>query len=383
VVGQPASDALVSDVAARLEKSGRFSGVEVRKRYLSIDDPSRILLVIVVDERPGVAADDLTPGAWKRVTASGMWLPVLGYEDGYGFSYGARFSFVDPIGPRSRVSVPLTWGGERQARVELERTFTGPAVARVAGGAGIHRRENPFYEIGDTRRDVWGRIESAPRSWLRAGVSLKSAAVDFADIADTLVTVGADLAVDTRVDPALPRNAVYATLAVERLRFDAASVGAPAGLAASEGTTGSTRVRFDGRAYLGLFRQSVLAVRAQSITARDPLPLFEKSLLGGLDSLRGYDAGTWADDNLAAVSTEWIVPLTSPLSVGRLGVKLFADAATAYPSRARLADQPFTWSYGVGMFLNATIFSIGLDVGWPDAGGGPNAHFQLGVRLSK
>ena len=82
VTGQEATDSLVADVKARLEKSGRFAGIDVRRRFLSIDDPSRVLIVIVVNERPGVSEDDLMPGPMKQVMASGMWLPVLNYQEG-------------------------------------------------------------------------------------------------------------------------------------------------------------------------------------------------------------------------------------------------------------------------------------------------------------
>ena len=40
VVGKPATDALIAEVTSRLEKSGRFEGVEVRKRFRSIEDPT-------------------------------------------------------------------------------------------------------------------------------------------------------------------------------------------------------------------------------------------------------------------------------------------------------------------------------------------------------
>ncbi len=107
---KPATDALLGDVKSRLEKSGRFDGVEVRKRYRSIADPDDILLVIVVDEVPGISDTDLTPGPLKRFRSSGMFLPILRYDDGYGFTYGVRVSFVDRLGPNSRVSVPLSVG---------------------------------------------------------------------------------------------------------------------------------------------------------------------------------------------------------------------------------------------------------------------------------
>ena len=124
VVGRPATDALVAEVGTRLERSGRFDGVDVRKRYRSIDNPDDILLMIVVDEVPAVSEDDLTPGPWKKLRSSGMFLPILHHDDGYGFTYGARVSFVDRLGPKSRVTIPLTWGGERQARAQLERSFS-------------------------------------------------------------------------------------------------------------------------------------------------------------------------------------------------------------------------------------------------------------------
>ena len=381
VTGEEASDALLAVVATRLEQSGRFAGVDVRRRFLSIDDPTRVLLVIVVNERAGVSDTDLTPGPMKRVMAGGMWLPVLDYREGYGFTYGARFSFVDVLGPRTRISTPLTWGGERQAQVEVERTFARRSVARVVGGGGITRRENPFYELGDTRQTFWGRAESAPRTWLRAGAQARYSSVSFGELeGEGLSTIGADVALDTRRDPALPRNAAFVSVGLERLAFDASAIGDPA---AGSGALSATRVALDARGYLGLVRQTVLAVRAQSVTASRTLPPFEQQLLGGMASLRGYDVGSNAGDNLAAMSAELLMPITSPLSLARLGVKLFADTGTVYAAGTALDDQRFRWGYGLGAFVNATVFTFGVDVGWREGGGTPNAHVQLGVRLTR
>ena len=70
-----------------------------------------------------------------------MWLPMLRYEDGYGFTYGARVSFVDVLGPRSRLSAPLSWGGERRATAEFERTFDRGPISRILMTGGVWRRE--------------------------------------------------------------------------------------------------------------------------------------------------------------------------------------------------------------------------------------------------
>ena len=364
VVGKPATDALVADVADRLEKSGRFDGVEVRKRHRSIDDPDDVLLMVVVDEFPGIDEFDLTPSPMKRFWSSGMFLPILHHQDGYVFTYGARVSFVDRLGPRSRISVPLTWGGERQARVQLERTFTRGPVDRISGEAGIGRRENPHYEIADRRTSYGARVESSVQRWLRLGAGAGVDDVKFGDVNDRLKRAGADVTLDTRVDPAFPRNAVHATFGWERLAFDAGR---------------ANRKTADVRGYLGLFGQTVLAVRGLSVTSDTPLPSYEHGLLGGSSNLRGFDAGFKADDNLAAVSAELRIPLTSPLNIGRFGVKAFVDAGTAYASGAKLKDQDLDHrGIGGGVYLHLTVLSLALDVA-KARGGDTRFHFGMGV----
>jgi len=64
-------------------------------------------------------------------------------------------------------------------------------------------------------------------------------------------------------------------------------------------------------------------------------------------------------------------------------VKLFADTGAVYDAGQAMGDQRFEWGYGAGVFLNATVFSFGLDLGWREGRGTPNAHVQLGVRLSR
>jgi hypothetical protein len=108
----------------------------------------------------------------KKFWSSGMFMPVLHSEDGYGFTYGARISFVDRFGPRSRITVPLTWGGERQARVQLERAFRAGPIERVTGEFGIGRRENPHTRSATlacrsaraSNRRRRGGFGSAPRA---------------------------------------------------------------------------------------------------------------------------------------------------------------------------------------------------------------------------
>lgn len=364
VVGKPATPALLAEVTERLEKSGRFDGVEVRKRFRSIDNPDDILLMIVVDEVPGITAADLTPGPMKKLASSGMFLPILRSEDGYGLTYGMRVSFVDRLGPRSRISFPVSWGGERQARVQLERTFASGPISRLSAEGGIGRRENPHFQLADTRTSVSARAESAVQRWLRLGGGGGVDEIKFGGQPDRLARAGGDITIDTRVDPAFPRNAVHASFGVERLSFDAGK---------------ANRRTADLRGYVGLFGQSVLAVRAMSQTATAPLPNYEKGLLGGANSVRGYDAGYRAGDNMAAVSAELRLPLTTPLSVGRFGIKAFVDAGTAYAHGAKLSEQRLDTGYGGGAYLHLTILSLSLDVARAQETGKFRWHFGLGV----
>lgn len=364
VVGKPATDQLIADVGIRLERSGRFDGVEVRKRFRSIENPDDILLMVVVDEVPGIDPLDLTPGPMKRFWSSGMFMPILHSEDGYGFTYGARVSFVDRLGPRSRVSVPVTWGGERQARVQLERSFKDGPIERVSGEFGVVRRENPHYEIADRRIGYAARVESAPARWLRLGAGGRVDDVRFGEITDRVSRAGGDVTIDTRVDPAFPRNAVHALFGIDRLSFDAGE---------------AMQKKADVRGYLGLFGQTVLAVRGVSITSNDPLPAYEHLLLGGAANLRGYDAGYKAGDNLIAVSAELRIPLTPPLNIGRFGVKAFVDAGAVYAAGEKLKDQDLVdRGVGGGVYLHLTVVSLSLDVARSRAGD-TRYHFGMGV----
>lgn len=365
-IGAPLTEADLRAAEERLRGSGRFDSVEVRKRLRSIDDPSDVLVIILVDEVAGITNENLTPGPLTRLRSLGMWLPVVDYADGYGWTYGARISFVEALGARSRISMPLTWGGERKAAVEIDRSWPRGPLTRVAAWGSIGRRNNPHFDVGETRRALGATAERAVAPWLRISGGATITNVRFGALDDTFVTPRAEVALDTRGDPAFPRNAVHVVAAIEQLRFD----GAPA-----------VRRHLDARGYIGVFRSAVLAVRAAGINASDPLPPYEQALLGGISTLRGYDFGARAGDNLAALSAELSVPLTSPLSVGRFGLKGFIDAGTVYAAGATLADQPFDRGAGVGVFITWAVIRMGLDVAWPIGAPSrrPNWHFGLGV----
>lgn len=362
--GQPFTDAILTQAQARLDESHRFRTVEVQRRYQSLTNLSAILLVIVVEERVAVTLRDPHPGPLRALRAHTMWLPVLRFEDGYGVSYGARFSLVDVVGPRSRISVPLTWGGERRATAEFERTFARGPLSRILATGGVWRRENPAFDEGDRRAGATLLAERALTSWMRIGADASTASVSFGSETDRLTTAGVRATVDTRHDPAFPRNAIYATVSWDQLWFDRAR--------------DTNRVSADVRGFVGLFGQTVLAVRAQQVRAEQSLPVFEQALLGGTESLRGFKLGFRNGDRLAAGSLELRMPVSSPRNIGRAGIALFADTGAAYDAETTLDRARFDTGVGAGWFLQLPALSFRLDVAH-GLGAGTRAHVTLGV----
>ena len=362
--GDAFTDAVLATVKARLEKSDRFREVDVLKRFQSLTDFSAVLLVIRLTEREGVSIDVPQPGPLRVLRANTMWLPMLRYEDGYGFTYGARVSFVDVFGPHSRLSAPLTWGGERRATAEFERTFDRGPITRILATGGVWRREHPSLDIGDRREGVTLLVDHAATPWFRIGGTASRASVHFGEISDTLSTAGLEATVDTRRDPAFPRNAVFASVRWERLWFDQAA--------------DTSRVDADVRGFVGLLGSSVLALRVQQSRAADPLPVFEQALLGGVASLRGFPLGFRYGDRMAAGSLEIRLPISSPRNVGRAGVAIFADSGATYDAHATLDHARYDTGIGAGWFLQLPALSFRLDVAH-GLGAGTRAHVTLGV----
>ena len=350
--GDPFRETTLEDVRKRLKASGKFDTIEVRKLYASIEDPSQVALVLIVNE--GAVRIDMPDEAGvaprivrKRGLHNFMFMPILDAEDGYGLTYGARVAFVGIARGPNRLSSPLTWGGLKRAGLEVEHTFTRGPLSRVEIGSAIQRRTNPAYEIDDDRQRLWARVERV-RGPVRLGATVGWQDVSFAEIDDRLKTFGADVAYDTRLDPILPRNAVYGLVSWERV--------------AGATTEPIDRLRLDGRGYLGLLGQSVLVVRALREDASVPQPLYLRSLLGGWSNLRGFEAGAFTGDTLVSGSLELRVPLNSPLQIARLGVNVFADVGTAYEKGMRLADQRLSRGFGGGGWITITALRLGLGV---------------------
>lgn len=350
-VGDPVDAETAQAVAARLRSGRRFVSVEVRKRFASIADPSQIALVIIVDEGPVSierTGDPAAPARLVRRRGAGLlYFPVLAFEEGHGVTYGIRVARPGVAGERTQLTMPFTWGGERRAGAQLDtRPASGP-FRRVEAGVSTARRVHPFYDVPDRRDRVVLRAETVVRKAVRADASAGWERVRFGGESDSLARTGASVTLDTRTDPLLARNAVFVRAAWEHVTprtgaFDVLEVGASG--------------------YVGLVRHWILVVRGTRRDASRALPPYEQSVLGGGATVRGFPAGSAVGDTLTAGSLELRVPLTSPLRLGKLGISVFADAATVYDEGERLRDQRFERGAGAGVWFSAALAHVSVSV---------------------
>jgi len=368
-LGQTVTAETLSAAEERLKQSGKFDSVEVRKRYRSLSDESDVAVLLIVHEKPGTfSAGGVIQRSTRPLGRVGdrlMFLPIVNYADGYGLTYGGRVSTIDLFGGGERLSVPLTWGGTRRAALEVDRTFKRGPFTRLESSIAIWQRENPRFEIDDRRVEWRGRAERRLARFVKLGGLASRSSVSFGELDDDLWTVGADAALDTRADPNFPRNAVYLGTGWTGLHIRSAP----------------ERIDLyttDARGYAGLFRQVVAAARVQYTTASARLPDYERLLLGGESTLRGFGAGAFDGDRLLVTSAEVRVPLTSVLHTARLGVLGFLDSGKSWDAPGHPSDSVWHQGVGGGVFLIAPLVRLNLDVAHGLDDGDTRVHLGVG-----
>jgi hypothetical protein len=377
-VGDALDAGSLEEIRRRLRGTGKFESVEVRKRYRSLTSTTDVALVLVVHEQPGVtsaaSSGSVVTRPLRRLTRRVLFLPIVSYADGYGFTYGGRVSTLDLLGAGERLSVPLTWGGTKRAALELERTFKRGPLTRVESSVAIWKRENPRFGLEDQRVELKGRAERQFGRLFRAGVGASRSSVDFGEFDDRVWTVGATGTFDTRGDPTFPGNAVVLSAGWTSLHFS------PRGTTSAPTAPSQrvTRYDTDARGYLRLLGQAVAAGRVRYTTSDAALPPYERLLLGGSSTVRGFRTGTFDGDRMLTSSAEVRLPITSVLSGAKLGVSVFGDAGQVWDVGASRKDADWHRGVGAGVFLIAPLVAINLDVARGLKTGDTRAHLSAG-----
>ena len=371
-LGDGAGPELTAAVRERLEASGRFETIDVRRLYRSLTATDEVALVIVVRERPGARWRNPVARALAGIGRRLMVAPILDHREGYGVAYGALTSFLDVFGSGSRLSVPGTWGGHKRIGLEMEAPVSGRVIDRLRAGGWRGRRRHPYFEVDDDRTG----LEVAVERGLPGGFRLNGRAawedVRFAARADRLFRSAVYLDYgDYRETPATARrNTVVVRAGIERL--------ATAGDRATV-----LRPRLDARAYASAGGQAVLAARVFFEGASAPLPPYERALLGGSPAargtLRGWPAGAAVGDRIAAASIELRLPVTSLLSEAQVGLRFFGDTAAVVDAPRSLRQASFLRGAGVGVFVMPPGFGVpvAIDVAH-DFAGGVRTHVSAG-----
>ena len=351
-IGMRVAPDVTANAAERLRATKRFDRVDVLKRYASLTDPTQIVVVVIVDEGAVSIQRTGDPNHPTRVVRRKwpnlLFFPLFNIESGYGVTYGARLTHPEPAGRDSRISFPITWGGRKRVAAEFEKRLTRGWLTRIEAGGSVSRRMNPLLDANDDRLAVWFRPEREITRSLRVRALTGWQGVSFQAVSDRFTSVGGEVVLDTRLDPFLARNAVFLQATRTRLDFQQREA--------------VNRTALEAHGYLGLVGQTILVASAKKDGADGPLPDYLRPLLGGPSSVRGFKTGTASGDSLVAGSLELRVPVTSPLSFGKVGVSAFVDAGTVYNDGQRLADQRLQRGVGGSLWFAAAFLRFNVAV---------------------
>lgn len=103
----------------------------------------------------------------------------------------------------------------------------------------------------------------------------------------------------------------------------------------------------------------------------EDLPLREKFLIGGSDTLRGYDYGELSGDRMVVLNAEFRFPIVDAVQ----GV-VFADAGNAFDAGEPVSLGDLKVGYGVGVRLDTPLGVLRIDYAFREDGG--RTYFSFG-----
>ncbi len=164
---------------------------------------------------------------------------------------------------------------------------------------------------------------------------------------------------DTRDDPASPSDGWYGSLQAEMAgRF-------------LGGDTDYTKYTLDLRHYIDTGEDTVVALRAMGGIADTELPEYEKFLLGGAQTLRGYDLFEFSGDTMLLFNLEYRWNVTENAQL-----VLFGDAGYAWELDQTIDFGDIKMGYGVGLRIDTPIGPVSLDYGIGEVGA--QTYFSIG-----
>ena len=134
-----------------------------------------------------------------------------------------------------------------------------------------------------------------------------------------------------------------------------------------------SKVNFDGRKFLpGLAEDQVWAFRTRLGTSDGELTPGNKFLLGGSETLRGYEFGEFSGEHLFLGNLEYRFLLEEQIT----GV-LFGDLGRTWDRGEELRPEGLNFGLGLGVRIDTPLGQVRLDYGWNDQGEG-RPYFSVG-----
>jgi len=352
-VGDHLEASAIGAIEDRLRDSGRFADAHAEWRYRSLTRRDRVVLLLTVHEKLSASKKFLV-------------LPRIHYNEDEKFSIGGRVSAKDLFGGGTLISVPVLIGGVDSVALEVSRHWD--SGTGIGGQFQWRQFENPFFKVRDERTGGGLWFERRFGSAFKVRLDGDYHDVEFGGEKDKLLRYGVGAAFDTRPSRAFPYDSVLVSADWQRVDPDA-------GVSAN-------RYRLELAGYKTVVGQVVLAARGVLHTADAPLPAYERPYVGGMVSLRGTKAGTFSGDSTALGTVEFRIPITSVLtgSIARVGFTVFWDTAAVWDYGEKLGGQRFHHGVGAGVYLQAPLVRLNLDVG-NNLEGNTRVHFGLGFRF--
>lgn len=353
--GMPLSSREISEIEERLLASGRLKTATVAVRYTTLDMSGPVVLVISVIESPSFS-DKL------------LVLPLIGSFKGYGFSYGAQVTTIDLLGMEERVSLPFTWGGTKQAGLEIEFDKNLPFASYLkAGFRYLDRDEHRVLKESDDRLQVHGEIGWSLNSDFYISTSYLYEDITYADQVETTSnTFAATFAFDTRPGSLFPYDSVYAAYTLAYRDYD-------------QLFEDSLINTFDVRLFKRVFGQSILAVQGVYSESENTQPIFNKAFLGGEFWIRGFDYPDELGDNFYIGTVELRIPLSKVTDPFNWGITAFYDYAGLWDVDQDRGDARIFQSTGFGGFVQLGAINIIGEIAVPTGDDPSDVRFHGGA----
>jgi len=328
----------LKDAEERLGGWWRLKSAAIEKRYRSLTEQSGVTLIIRVEEKR--VLDDIFIG------------PALEHTAEYGTGYGVRIRERGRLHHNEVLTITARFGSDQKYGLADEISFSFiPLVHGMRLGYHHVRYTQPFYDI-PIRGDLFtiGFFHTWRKSTFAFDILRDNISQDnFPD--EKWLKFRLSAMWELGDDDIFPRNGILARLAF---------------LGAQRDGNGKNYVRFsaDLREYKEIHNRWVLAFKQILDFSNQALPIYEKPILGGPLTLRGYPVASYIGDNQVLISMESRHPLSRRHSMFRYGIYGFLDGGAVYDHGTGLEQARFHWGTGIGGYFHVFSFDLRADAGW-------------------